>query len=669
MGMLDRFRRRRADTPVPPLWTVASPDGGWRDVAPIAPVLRRTDTRVAPGLPFRDDLASWQDVTFGTPLGHAVTPSAPVGTMHGVIRYRTPGPSLSPGGGRLLLLRSYDAGAVPEEPEVAAPVVAHRPVPGRIATVPVRTPPVGTGSVGVGPARALPVIRSTVDTASDDSVSTVRHEIGEPVARRAVADAASRPLLADGTPAGHSAETTTAELTTPPVQRTSRPHATRSGIGEPLTSMPSTAVLSSNAPSRPGSPTTGVMPPGSPAADVPMPVSRSVAAASASGARPTRGSVASMSAESGVGAGASPSGERPLSAAGGVSLPVADTSPTSGRPSPHAAAGAVAGASGERPSPDSAAADVPLPIARASSSPPAAAPPPANSPGMTGESASGERPLLGSAADTSTHPGTSADAVPTGERPSPDSATGGAPLPIAPAAPRASSASSPAMTTDSVSGERPVPDPAAAGVPLPIARAVARASSSGERPSSPAADASRRSGPGVGAAPDRVMPLLTGQGLVRPAVTSNSPPDRVAHAVWRRPSATHAATTVRPIKPPSGESGHGVDIVAMAPVRPPALPGLPVSHVQRTPRSAGPPRPRSASAPPAFDLSPTVKTVAERPSGTTKSPPGRSPKPDPLDGIEMDKLARQLFEPISRLLRADLRRGRERAGAGQDHRH
>jgi hypothetical protein len=36
--------------------------------------------------------------------------------------------------------------------------------------------------------------------------------------------------------------------------------------------------------------------------------------------------------------------------------------------------------------------------------------------------------------------------------------------------------------------------------------------------------------------------------------------------------------------------------------------------------------------------------------------------------MDPDELARRLFEPVSRLLRADLRHGRERAGRGHDRR-
>jgi len=269
------------------------------------------------------------------------------------------------------------------------------------------------------------------------------------------------------------------------------------------------------------------------------------------------------------------------------------------------------------------------------------------------------------------------------------------------------------------SGESPSPGPVAADVPLPVSRAVAGAPRSADRPSSPtvgsapttarplvgsatvgtvgavrSGERSLSSSPAVGVPPtrsveprpvtqlarqagvgsvtgapsDRVVPLLDVPlldvpRLARPVVAANSVPERVAPAVWRRPSAP-AGVPVRPAMPLSGEPSravHGADIVAMAPVRPVRPSALPVTHVQRAPQTAGPPRARSMSAPPPVTLSPAT-------SNTAKSSPITPPRSDPLDGIEIEKLARQLFEPISRLLRTDLRRGRERAGAGQDHR-
>jgi syndecan 1 len=177
-------------------------------------------------------------------------------------------------------------------------------------------------------------------------------------------------------------------------------------------------------------------------------------------------------------------------------------------------------------------------------------------------------------------------------------------------------------------------------------------------------------GPAPGVPAYRIAPLLSAPRLAGPVMASRSAPDRVAPAVWRRPAAPTEGT-VRPIAPQSGEPDHGVDIVAMAPARParaapPAV--LPVTRVQRAQPTAGPSRTNSTSAPPVLSPAPTVSTAVQRPPETTRSPQDSPPRPDPLDGIEMDRLARMLFEPISRLLRADLRRGRERAGAGHDHR-
>jgi hypothetical protein len=57
-------------------------------------------------------------------------------------------------------------------------------------------------------------------------------------------------------------------------------------------------------------------------------------------------------------------------------------------------------------------------------------------------------------------------------------------------------------------------------------------------------------------------------------------------------------------------------------------------------------------------------------SSTTPAapPPSRVAARPTADGTDLDELARRLFEPVSRLLRADLRQGRERAGRGHDRR-
>ncbi|MES4890712.1 hypothetical protein [Streptomyces sp. NPDC096012] len=83
--------------------------------------------------------------------------------------------------------------------------------------------------------------------------------------------------------------------------------------------------------------------------------------------------------------------------------------------------------------------------------------------------------------------------------------------------------------------------------------------------------------------------------------------------------------------------------------------GAPRQAVQREMSPAGGRR-RSASAPPV-----PAKPPAKAPAMRSARPAGAQ---DP--GIDLDDLARRLLEPVSRLLRADLRRGRERAGRPYD---
>ncbi|WP_132121850.1 hypothetical protein [Actinocrispum wychmicini] len=58
---------------------------------------------------------------------------------------------------------------------------------------------------------------------------------------------------------------------------------------------------------------------------------------------------------------------------------------------------------------------------------------------------------------------------------------------------------------------------------------------------------------------------------------------------------------------------------------------------------------------------PVTSVVAQPPTTRSRTAPNRPPPAD-----NMDELARRLIEPISRLLRADLRHGRERAGRLHD---
>jgi hypothetical protein len=108
--------------------------------------------------------------------------------------------------------------------------------------------------------------------------------------------------------------------------------------------------------------------------------------------------------------------------------------------------------------------------------------------------------------------------------------------------------------------------------------------------------------------------------------------------------------------------------------------------VQRLPAGGSSARPAGQAAGP--DLPPQASGPAARaaaafgvPTGVpitvagTASPPAAGPTTDrpttdrpTTDGAELDELARRLFEPVSRLLRADLRQGRERSGRLYDRR-
>jgi hypothetical protein len=187
----------------------------------------------------------------------------------------------------------------------------------------------------------------------------------------------------------------------------------------------------------------------------------------------------------------------------------------------------------------------------------------------------------------------------------------------------------------------------------------------------------------VGPAPvvghvDPVLPLLADRKLIRPTVpsTSDDQPKQVTRAVWRRPSDFSQVATrpVQPVAQPPVQriDDPGAELVAMAPAAQkgprPAPASMPVTTVQRTPVTTSPP-----SIPPATpvfgQLVPVSKVVARAPATadpTAPSPPAAAAPS--ADGTDMDELARRLFEPISRLLRSDLRQGRERTGRLHDRR-
>ncbi|GCD97724.1 hypothetical protein EHYA_05420 [Embleya hyalina] len=205
---------------------------------------------------------------------------------------------------------------------------------------------------------------------------------------------------------------------------------------------------------------------------------------------------------------------------------------------------------------------------------------------------------------------------------------------------RAQAGSTPSMPPDA---ERPTPPPrphpaatpsARGPLPVPVVRP--------HPPGSP-----RPGGAGV---PTLPSPLPVTADIVRPPATGpaeysgadpHPPPVRV-----RRP--TPAPPAVRPADTP------------------PPLPDTAV--VQRTPSLA-----RRAAAESGSTGVPVTAVPARSPStiggtGTTgkRSTPEPTSATKPAATPDIEDLARRLIEPVSRLLRADLRRGRERAGRPYD---
>src|SRR5215468_12272184 len=114
MGLWNRLRGKAqaAATPVPDHPARPAGDGGWRAVRPMEGVLPRPDLAVSDGMRFRAGLASWQDHTLGTGLGHSISSSAPAGVMHGLAR-----PAGHSGGAPLpVVLRASAPGAPPATP-------------------------------------------------------------------------------------------------------------------------------------------------------------------------------------------------------------------------------------------------------------------------------------------------------------------------------------------------------------------------------------------------------------------------------------------------------------------------------------------------------------------------------------------------------------------------
>jgi len=169
--------------------------------------------------------------------------------------------------------------------------------------------------------------------------------------------------------------------------------------------------------------------------------------------------------------------------------------------------------------------------------------------------------------------------------------------------------------------------------------------STASRPTTPAIQSPAPS-PGSPTAASPVADLIS-----RPA-TRTAAPQATAPAIQRvvRPGTAQAA---RPIAKP---------VVQRRSV------GEPLTGLPDTATVAPPPAPPMATS----DREP-----GHTPQPGSLRPPARSqngsavPEPprDPIDALDMDELARRLFEPLNRMLRAEIRLDRERSGRSHERRY
>ncbi|MER5362314.1 hypothetical protein ABTZ94_30485, partial [Streptomyces sp. NPDC002785] len=188
----------------------------------------------------------------------------------------------------------------------------------------------------------------------------------------------------------------------------------------------------------------------------------------------------------------------------------------------------------------------------------------------------------------------------------------------APALPYAS-ASSPGASVPHASASLSGASAPSAARPVPVVR-----------PHPPAA-----AGPGPAALAVQRMAMPVGPESAGPAITSPAPGDDAV------PGGA-PALSVRVPQPPRPAPGTGG-------------PGPAARAVQRAAAEAGitgvPVR-----AAPVKPAGPSART------GSAGPPDAAPPAAHRVTGAEIEELARRLLDPVSRLIRADLRRGRERAG-------
>ncbi|SFS99041.1 hypothetical protein SAMN05660874_04765 [Saccharopolyspora flava] len=166
--------------------------------------------------------------------------------------------------------------------------------------------------------------------------------------------------------------------------------------------------------------------------------------------------------------------------------------------------------------------------------------------------------------------------------------------------------------------------------------------------------------------------VRTGRGFESASTETHAPPTTTTSpARWNTPGSaiqrTPTARPHRPTPPPTSTT----DLVPPAPRQSPTT-AAPATAAPT--RSAPTKTPTPTSPPPPIQRSPAPQvpgvpagvpvTVVQREA----APPEPRPEPAPARETDTEELARSLVEPVSRLLRAELRHGRERLGRLNDRR-
>ncbi|MFF7140638.1 hypothetical protein ACFZB5_05285 [Streptomyces nodosus] len=581
---------------------------GWREVPPLQRTVRAPALVTDPAA-FRGSLGAWQDASLFTPLGHLVSPEAPSGLVHGVVA-----PSGSAG----------------------VPTVSREVRPGGASAVR------GLGTPGADGAR-LPIVplqravdaggsggqSAMFDGGGTDSGSSIDTGSGTDTGSGAGAGGATD----DGSTTGAtevSAPLVSARPPELPLRRLG--HVTVEGLPSgtgpegPPASSPSAASASSSVPpvQRAGEP--GSVRPhgfglGEPLTALPPTAQRKAAASS-------RSPLPTDEPESGppeARPDALPDGPRvegefrPLLADDPLGTRTADTAPTpepQPRPSPEPERGSV-------PAVTAGAAPVPIQRATAAGTPATPAVPiPAAGP-VVPLVAQRSVPLF-------------SGVLPSGGEGAPGARTKDAEPHVVPL--RWSAESSPATAADPA----PAPETPSGRTSVPPVQ---------RSPAAKAAPSESRPVPDAGTA---AVAAGVAQRMADGSVVFGAPP----------------ATPVRPV--PYGPQ------VASVPL-PPAIqrmPSAPARYVQRDTSTAeppppDPPDPPMAPEPPAPAAQPPPEPLPENSDTASSATREQAQGPSLERGMPKvdDELVRALFAPLSRLLKAELRLDRERAGRLIDTRH